>query len=78
MLDTVLAECAERTEVTSQFLFNQMVLEAWKRRSLAQLNVTREAFADALRARGWSYDVKSHRWVRGARRGQEDLFGGEG
>jgi adenine-specific DNA methylase len=53
MLDLVLTrEMAGQTEFTSQYLFNRLVLLAWQRQSLTELNVSREAFAEELRCRG--------------------------
>jgi hypothetical protein len=53
-----------------QYLFNRIVLAAWNRRSMTELNVTREAFMEALRGRGWSYDAKHHAWRKGTRANQ--------
>ncbi|MBM4143646.1 MAG: hypothetical protein FJ225_08670 [Lentisphaerae bacterium] len=75
LLGTVLSDCGDRDDVTSQFLFNRIVLEAWKHRSLSQLAVTREAFAEALRKRGWHYDAGRHAWTHGVRHGYRDLLG---
>jgi hypothetical protein len=75
VLDAVLRHCGSRDEVTSQFLFNRVIMEAWERRSLSQLGIARTAFADALRARGWLYDTRRHTWRRGKQFGsQPDLF----
>jgi 16S rRNA G966 N2-methylase RsmD len=75
LLDQVLTECRERTEVTSQYLFNRVILAAWNNRSMSELAVTRETFMDALRRRGWSYDTKHHAWRRGGTQPERrDLF----
>jgi len=75
LLDAALCECREREEVTSQFLFNRIVLAAWNRRSMTELGVTRETFMEALRQRGWDYDAKRHAWRRGGHGSQRELFG---
>jgi 16S rRNA G966 N2-methylase RsmD len=74
LLDETLQKCADRNEVTSQYLFNGIVLAAWGRRSMAELDVTRETFAEALRSRGWNYDAKRYVWRKGAGANQRDLF----
>jgi len=73
LLDLTLVECRNLTNVTSQFIFNRIILAAWQRRSLFELNVTKETFAEALRSRGWVYSDKSHAWTYG-RIASSDLF----
>jgi predicted RNA methylase len=51
---------------TSEFLFNQVILEAWRRDCLGALSVSREEFAAHLRSRGWDYDAKANLWSRGS------------
>jgi hypothetical protein len=41
---------------------------------MAELDVTRETFAEALRSRGWNYDAKRYVWRKGAGANQRDLF----
>jgi len=48
--------------VTSEFLFNRVILEAWKQNCLSVLSVSREDFAKHLRSRGWQYNPKTHQW----------------
>jgi 16S rRNA G966 N2-methylase RsmD len=50
--------------VYGEALFNTLVIEAWRQDAIAALNVTREGFADLMRACGWSYDPKEHCWLR--------------
>jgi hypothetical protein len=47
---------------TSESVFNQVILEAWRRDCLSALAVSREEFAERLRARDWSYDPKTNLW----------------
>jgi hypothetical protein len=47
---------------TSEFLFNQVILEAWRRNCLSALSVKREGFAAHLRSRGWRHDAKANLW----------------
>ncbi|MBM3860667.1 MAG: hypothetical protein FJ395_13590 [Verrucomicrobia bacterium] len=51
---------------TSEFLFNQVILESWRRDCLGALALTREEFASQLRARKWNYDPKANLWSRQA------------
>ena len=50
---------------TSEALFNQLVIELWRRRALGCLELNREEFAKQLEGRGWSYDARNHSWSRG-------------
>ena len=61
LLDTILRN-DPADEMTSQSLFNRLVLAAWQRQSLSQLSVPREAFSRELQARGWAYDERRHVW----------------
>ena len=62
MLDRVLKTEGGQREVTSQYLFNKLILMAWEHNSLRELAVSRQEFADALRTRGWNYDAAKHMW----------------
>jgi adenine-specific DNA methylase len=61
---TLKAERAPR-EITSQYLFNRLILLAWQHNSLKELAVSRQEFAEALRHRGWTYDAAKHLWRKG-------------
>ena len=72
LLDEVLGR--ERAdEITSQCLFNKLVLAAWQRQSLSQLTVAREDFSRELEERGWHYDQRRHAWRRGPNPDNEPL-----
>jgi 16S rRNA G966 N2-methylase RsmD len=65
LLDDILR--VEATDAfTSQWLFNRLILCAWKAQSLSQLAVKRDVFVEELRRRGWFYDPRRHVWRRGA------------
>lgn len=49
---------------TSEALFNQLVIELWRRHALGCLNLNREEFAKQLEQRGWSYNTRSHSWSK--------------
>jgi len=65
ILDAVLERRnGEEGAFTSEFLFNQVILEAWRRNCLSALSVKREDFAAQLRSRKWNYDSKTNLWSR--------------
>ena len=49
---------------TSEFLFNQVILESWRRDCLGALALTREEFASQLRLRKWNYNRTTNLWSR--------------
>ena len=49
---------------SSEALFNQLVVEMWRRRALGCLNLDRAEFARQLEERGWSYTARNHRWSK--------------
>jgi hypothetical protein len=74
LLDEVL-RAQNSTEMTSQYLFNKLVLRAWLRQSLSELSVKREVFVEELQKRGWRYDPRRHTWRSGTRRADELALG---
>ena len=52
------------TSFTSEALFNQLVIELWRRHALGCLNLNREEFSKQLEQRGWNYSPKTHLWTR--------------
>lgn len=65
---------AENATVSTESLFNRVILEAWENQCLSALSVSREGFAEHLRSRGWQYDPKSHQWRRSADNKQPGLW----
>ena len=64
LIDRVLAELASPGKpIHGEVLFNRLIVEAWKSRSLGTLRISREDFIDALHQKGWGYDAKQHCWV---------------
>ncbi|MDD5707251.1 MAG: hypothetical protein PHR35_15110, partial [Kiritimatiellae bacterium] len=70
LLDEILRK-HEADTVTSQHLFNRLILEAWNTQSLAQLAMSRNDFILELQKRNWRYDGRLHVWRRGRQRGGE-------
>jgi hypothetical protein len=63
ILDEVLGEVSRTpAPLTSEFLFNRVILAAWKQNCLSVLSLSREDFATHLRSRGWQYNPKTHQW----------------
>jgi hypothetical protein len=63
LLSETLAELSpEGRPFAGEALFNRMILRAWDSGALASLDVTREDFAEVLRAKGWRYNPSRHQW----------------
>ncbi len=45
-------------------LFNQVVVEAWKKSAIGSLNIKRTDFVSMIAELGWHYDQQSHCWVK--------------
>ncbi|MCX7012404.1 MAG: DNA methyltransferase [Candidatus Sumerlaeota bacterium] len=58
---------------TSEALFNQLVIELWRRRALGCLLLDRREFASRLEQRGWTYNPDTHLWSHNAG-GGDSLF----
>lgn len=54
-------------EIHGEYLFNRLIVEAWKASAIDSLNVSRTGFADMLTDAGWQYDETSHQWVKKGR-----------
>jgi hypothetical protein len=74
ILDRVLQDERQRQEFTSQYLFNRLILDAWRMNSLSELSVPRREFAEELRRRGWLYDATTHIWHRGRTANEKTLW----
>ncbi len=62
-LDEILAG-VEENKVFGEYLFNRIVIEAWKKAAIESLNLSRSAFSGLLENRGWHYDEANHYWVK--------------
>jgi adenine-specific DNA methylase len=67
---TVLSEVFESclsngtSNFTSEALFNRLVMELWRRKSLGCLSLDRREFIGRLTQRGWTYNTCTHLWSR--------------
>ena len=52
------------SHVYGESLFNQVVLEAWRRSAIEALNISKPEFIEIIRSHGWHYDEKNHFWVK--------------
>jgi predicted RNA methylase len=47
-----------------EYLFNQLVIEAWKSSSIENLNINKNTFIEILNSFGWRYNPKKHYWTK--------------
>lgn len=62
-----LKEILDKTEgqkVFGEYLFNRIIIEAWKKSAIASLNISKREFIDLLEQYGWQYDENNHYWVK--------------
>jgi hypothetical protein len=50
--------------VYGEQLFNQLVMEAWRKSAIRSLNITKDEFTRIIKDLGWHYDETRHYWVR--------------
>src|SRR5579863_8267869 len=50
--------------VYGERLFNQLVIEAWRRSAIDSLDISKDDFSKVLKHHGWHYDENRHFWVR--------------
>src|ERR1051326_782381 len=67
VLDEVFDSCLRNgiETFTSEALFNRLIMELWRRRSLGCLNLDRDEFVSRLKDRGWTYSSDNHAWTTG-------------
>lgn len=53
--------------IYGEYLFNQLILEAWKYGIIKELKIRKEELANILNEYGWIYDNKNHYWFKGNR-----------
>lgn len=57
-------ENTHSNHVFGEYLFNKIIIEAWKRSAIHSLNMSKEEFIDILRQSGWHYDQDKHYWIK--------------
>ena len=50
--------------VYGEYLFNRIVVQAWRKSAIGSLNISKLEFIDLLRRHGWHYDESNHYWVK--------------
>jgi 16S rRNA G966 N2-methylase RsmD len=53
----------KQERIYGEYLFNKIVIDAWKRSAIGSLNISRVDFGNMIRQYGWSYDEENHCWV---------------
>lgn len=62
-IDELLKE-ANGHPVFGEYLFNRIVLEAWRTSAIESLDVSKSEFSRLLEDKGWHYDPVNHFWVK--------------
>ena len=67
VLSDILDACLKNGNhtITTEALFNRVIIELWQRRALHCLNMDRQEFLAAIHGRGWRYDSRMHLWSTG-------------
>lgn len=50
--------------IYGEYLFNQVVMEAWQKSAISSLDISKTEFIEIIRHHGWHYDETHHYWVR--------------
>ena len=53
------------SRVYGELLFNQVVMEAWKKSAIGSLDISKTDFIKIIEHHGWRYDESGHYWVKG-------------
>jgi len=57
-------ENTHSNHVFGEYLFNKVIIEAWKKSAIPSLNMSREEFIDIIKHAGWHYDEENHYWAK--------------
>jgi len=52
------------SQIYGESLFNQIVVEAWRRSAISALDISKTDFIRIIRQHGWHYDENNHYWIR--------------
>jgi len=50
--------------VYGEYLFNQVIIEAWNRSAIGSLRISKIDFINVIKKHGWHYDETNYCWVR--------------
>jgi adenine-specific DNA methylase len=56
---------ADSQGVYGEYLFNQIVIEAWNKGAIGSLLITKDEFTEIIEDLGWHYDASHHYWRKG-------------
>jgi hypothetical protein len=62
-IDEIL-EGRSENRIFGEYLFNRIVIEAWKESAIESLNLSKSEFSTLLEKRGWQYDEANHYWIK--------------
>lgn len=67
---------AKSGKIYGEYLFNQIVIAAWRHGAIGSLNISKTEFIDLIQRNGWFYDEKGHIWTQSGRHSsqQSSLF----
>ena len=51
-------------KIYGEYLFNQIVMAAWRHGAIGSLNISKTEFIDLIQRNGWLYDERNHVWTR--------------
>ena len=51
-------------KIFGEYLFNKIIIEAWKKSAIRSLNISKGEFIELLERCGWHYDQENHYWVK--------------
>ncbi len=57
-------ENVQEEKIYGEYLFNRVIIEAWKNSAIQSLNISRDEFMVLLEQYGWHYDKKNHYWIK--------------
>jgi DNA modification methylase len=50
--------------VYGEYLFNRVIMDAWEKGALSAVSISKQAFTDIIKNKGWHYDSIQHCWAR--------------
>ena len=50
--------------IYGEALFNQIILEAWRKSAVRALDVSKSEFIEIIQQHGWLYDERNHYWLK--------------
>ncbi len=57
-------ESTHSNHIFGEYLFNKIIVEAWKKSAIHSLNISKDEFMDILKQSGWHYDQDNHYWAK--------------